>query len=589
MGRRPKINRSPNTRASPPRATTAGGTQETAAIATVCGLLLLAVLLVFGQTARHAFVNYDDGQYVYENPRVTSGLTARNLAWAFTQTHSYNWHPLTWLSHMLDWQLFGSWAGGHHLTNVLLHAANAILLFLVLRRMIGAVWPSALAAALFAIHPLRVESVAWVAERKDVLSGLFFMLTLAAYVRYVRRPPAWGRYLAVVGLFALGLMAKPMLVTLPLVLLLLDFWPLGRWRAADGVATRGRALLLEKIPLFAMAAVSCAVTLYAQRKAILPIDLVPWPWRITNALVACVAYLGQMFYPAGLAVLYPHPGKNVPPWEAAAALVLLAGISVAAMVLRRKRPYLLVGWLWYLLTLVPVIGLVQVGVQAMADRYTYLPQIGLATIIACAAADLSARWRPRRWTCAAAAAAVVAATMVCAWRQTSTWRDSETLWNHALENTSANCVAHANLGLAMLQQNRLREAIAQYREAAAINPAYAEAYLNVGVCLRKQGNVDAAIAWYRKAAETRPDYAEAYYNLGNAMLQKGSVDDAAAWYQKAVAANPDCADAHYNLGMVLQSRGRLDEGVAHFEAVLAIEPENAEVRDAIARLRHRGK
>ena len=371
--------------------------RNTYTVAAVCGFLLLAVALVFGQTVRHDFVNYDDNAYVYENPQVAGGLTAHGIAWAFTSFHVSNWHPLTWLSHMLDCQFYGLHAGGHHLTNVLLHAATAILLFLVLRRMTGDLWPSAFVAAVFAIHPLRAESVAWVAERKDVLSGLFFMLTLGAYAGYARRPFSLGRYLTVVLLFALGLMAKPMLVTLPFVLLLLDYWPLGRIgpHRRTGISSF-RRVVVEKIPLLALTAASCVATVIAQGTAVIAIDVIPLPSRIANALVSYVAYMGQLFYPAGLAVLYPHPEGGLPIWKVAASSLVLAGISAAALVWRRRFPYLFVGWFWYVGMLVPVIGLVQVGLHAMADRYTYLPQIGLCIAVTWGVAQLAAS---RRYHC----------------------------------------------------------------------------------------------------------------------------------------------------------------------------------------------
>ena len=364
------------------------------AVPAVCIFLLLAVAVVFGPTIRHEFVNYDDDDYVYENPQVARGFTAPGIVWAFTHFHSGNWHPLTWLSHMVDCQLYGlDHPGGHHLTNVLLHAASCLVLFVVLRQMTGDLWPSAFVASLFAIHPLHVESVAWVAERKDVLSGLFFMLTLAAYVSYARRPFSLLRYLLTTALFALGLMAKPMLVTLPFVLLLLDYWPLGRIGATSQPVSREsrlpqqsspalRRVLLEKLPWLAMAAASCAATFLAQGTSVVVVQRLPLLTRIDNALVSYAAYLGQFFYPAGLAALYPHPQSSLPIWKIVAAVLLLLGVSLAALACRRKCPYLLVGWLWYLGMLVPVIGLVQVGSQAMADRYTYLTQIGLYIALA---------------------------------------------------------------------------------------------------------------------------------------------------------------------------------------------------------------
>ncbi len=345
------------------------------AVILVSCFLFLAVLAVFGRTVRYGFVNFDDDQYVYRNAHVTGGLSGQDVVWAFSHFYAANWHPLTWLSHMLDWDVYQQAAWGHHLSSVLLHAAAAILLFLALRRMTAALWPSALVAALFAIHPLRVESVAWIAERKDVLSGVFFMLTLLAYADYARRPGVL-RYLWVVLAYVLGLMAKPMLVTVPLVLLLLDYWPLGRLGA-------WRRCVLEKLPLLALAAASCVATILAQRAVIAAAaDTFPFSWRLGNVPYSYVAYTVQFFYPVGLTPKYPYPPGGPPGWQAIAAALTLGGVTILALLAARKHPYLIVGWLWYLGMLVPVIGLVQVGSQPMADRYTYLPQIGLSIMLA---------------------------------------------------------------------------------------------------------------------------------------------------------------------------------------------------------------
>ena len=391
----------------------------------VCVFLIAITWLVFGQTLSHEFVNFDDHVYVYENPVITGGLTLPGIIWAFTHSHARNWHPLTTISHMLDCQLFGLNAGGHHFTNVFLHTIAVVSLFLVLRQMTGgpsrtgSLWPSAFVAALFAIHPLHVESVAWISERKDVLSGVFFMLTLSAYVRYARRPSV-ARYVMMTILFALGLMSKPMLVTLPFVLLLLDYWPLGRGRGMEISGERSevrrersvvsgqwsvvsrrwsvvRGLVVEKIPLFALSTASCLATLLVQRQAAGSIDQLPFAWRVNNAIVTCVAYIWQMLWPVKLAVFYPHPDNRLLLWQIFLALALLIAITVAVIALRQKRPYLIAGWLWYLGMLVPVIGLVQVGEQARADRYTYLPQVGLYLALTWTIVDLSASWRRRSW------------------------------------------------------------------------------------------------------------------------------------------------------------------------------------------------
>ena len=347
----------------------------------LCAGLALVTSVAFFPALRNNFVNFDDNTYVYENPKVVAGLTRSGITWAFTHFHSNNWHPLTWLSHMLDCQLYRLNAGGHHFTSVLLHAVVAILLFIVLQKMTGAVWRAAFVAAVFAIHPLRVESVAWISERKDILSGLFFMLTLAAYVNHARAPSV-GRYLVVLLLYAFGLMCKPMLVSLPLVLLLIDYWPLRRFTDPSSA----RRLFIEKLPLIGLAALSCLVTLFAQRSTTASIAHIPLAWRVGNAAVACMIYIVQMIWPLHLAPFYPHPADEqlapgvtdqLPAWQIVLAIVVIIGVSIAAVLWRKQRPYVFTGWFWYLIMLGPVIGIVQVGLQAHADRYTYLPQIGL--------------------------------------------------------------------------------------------------------------------------------------------------------------------------------------------------------------------
>ncbi len=528
----------------------------------MCGFLAVAVALVFGQTVRHAFVNYDDDQYVYENAHVAKGLNAQSIEWAFTTTHSANWHPLTWLSHMLDCQMYGLNAGGHHLTNVDLHAAVAILLLLVLWRMTRKLWPSVFVAVVFAIHPLRVESVAWVSERKDILSGLWFMLTLAAYVSYARRPFSLARYSAVVVLFAAGLMTKPMLVTLPFVLLLLDYWPLGRLSRKDGVRTNIRdgntetvsaagptanrtsllrRPLVEKIPLMALAAASCMATLIAQREAVVSLDSIPFVARIGNAIVACVAYMGELFWPAGLAVFYPHPGSDLPIWKVVVAVLILTGITMAAVVWRRRCPYVLVGWLWYLGMLVPVIGLVQVGRQSMADRYTYLPQIGLCIAIAWGVTELIAASPYRRSVCAVLSVLVVVGLMGCAWHDAAYWRDGESLWRRALECTSSNAVAHYGLGVALQRSGQADEAMAEYRKALEIKPGYAEAANNLALLLQQCGRYQDAKAYYQQALAAEPNYADVHVNFGGLLTHLGEIDEAIVQYKQGIAANPNCA------------------------------------------------
>ncbi len=388
------------------------------AVLVVCALLLLATAAVFGQTLDFGFVNFDDRTYVSENPHLAAGLTTETIGWAFTTDCCSNWHPLTWLSYLLDHQLYGLKPWGYHLSNVVLHGAAAVLLFLVLWRMTGDLWPSALVAAVFAVHPLRAESVAWISERKDVLSGLFFMLTLGAYAGYAGRPFSWARYLALVLLFALGLMAKPMLVTLPLVLLLLDFWPLGRIRLSAAAAALPRRVLAEKLPLLALSAASCAATWWAQQKAMSDFDALPSTSRAANAAVSCLTYVGQLFYPVKLAVFYPYPPHGYAVWQVA-ALLLLAGVTAGVVAYWRRFPWLPVGWFWYLGMLAPVIGLVQVGAQANADRYTYLPQIGLLIALVWSVKGVLQARPEHAWVAGVAAAVVVLALMACAWQQTT--------------------------------------------------------------------------------------------------------------------------------------------------------------------------
>lgn len=538
-------------------------------------LLVAAVWVVFGQTARHQFVDYDDPQYVCRNQRVLDGLSAQGVIWALTTRHAGNWHPLTWLSHMLDSQLFGEWPGGHHLTSVALHAASALLLFGFLRRMTGSIWPSAFAAALFAVHPLRAESVAWVAERKDVLSGFFFMLTLWAYVGYVRRTFSWARYLSVAAAFAIGLMAKPMLVTVPFVLLLLDYWPLKRagaiWsREGQGGIAFGR-LMLEKVPLFVLAAVSCVLTVWAQSSAVRSLEELPVAARVANAVAAYVGYLRQMIWPAGLAVFYPHPGNSLPGWRTLLDLLLLAAISAGALACARKRPYVLVGWLWYLGMLVPVIGLLQVGEQAMADRYTYLPQIGLYLALAWWWADVAGAHLSRRWA-STVPLVLLAALLVCARRQVSYWRDSEKLWSHALECTPDNYTAYCSLGTEMLNRGLATEAVDQYRRALKVRSDYPIAHNNLGLALAACGKHGEAIAQYQVALEIAPRYADALCNLGFELERRGLTNQAAIYYAEALGAEPDHAEAHVNLGNLLRGSGQIGKAIHHYREALRSKP-----------------
>ncbi len=538
--------------------------------AVMASLLVALTLVVFGPVCGHDFTLYDDGLYVTNNRVVQAGVTAKGLSWAFTTSHASNWHPVTWVSHMLDVSLYGLNPAGHHLTSLLLHAANAALLFLVLFRMTGAPWQSAFAAALFAVHPLHVESVAWVAERKDVLSTFFWMATLWAYLRYTERPrPA--RYLLVMVLFAAGLMAKPMLVTLPVTLLLLDYWPLGRI-AAPGAAA---AVLREKIPLFALSIASAAVTLAAQVTGASAVSLerIPAAARLSNAVVAGATYVLKTVWPASLAVYYPHPGAGQAAWKIAAAAALVIGITILVVRRAKRSPYLATGWFWYLATLVPIIGLVQVGSQSMADRYTYVPLIGLFVAVSWGAPELASAWRFRRPVLAISAGAVLCALAAATSVQLRYWRSDVALFSHALDVTSGNWLAEMNLGVALDKLGRADEAIAHYREAVRIRPDYAEAHYNLGVDMARKGQAEEAIAQYRRTLEIWPDYPYAHNNLGLALEREGKTDEAVAHYRAAVRSLPTFALAHNNLGSALGSQGKFDEAMSHFREAARIAPD----------------
>ncbi len=559
----------------------------------VCMALAATVWLVFGQTLNHEFVNYDNDVYVYENPQIKAGLSWQGIAWAFTHIHVDEWWPLTSLSHMADCELYGLNPWGHHLTNVLLHAATVIFLFLALHRLTGAFWRSAFVAAVFAIHPLRVESVAWVTERKDVLCGLFFALTLWAYVRYARQPFAIGRYLLVVLFFALGLLSKAAVVPLPFLLLLLDYWPLRRIAFASGFRLQKprelKRVVLEKIPLLALALIACVTTIVAV-KEVHPLDELTMPWRVANALVAYATYLWQMIYPAGLCVFYPHPQQHLAIWQIALSASALVVISVAVICAWRRQPYLLVGWLWYLGMLVPVIGLVQVGSQAHADRYTYLPQIGLYVMAAWGAVAWSANWRFRRTVRALAAVAILAGLGIGAYRQTTHWRNSESLWQRALAGTSNNYLAHNNLGSTFADQRKWPTAISHYEAAIRMKPNYAEAYYNLGVALAAQERLDDAIERYGQALRLKPNYVDALNNLGNALAAQGRLDEAILRYEAALRLRPDHPQAHYNFGNALTKQRKFDQAIQHYERALQIHPDFADAHFNLAnRLAAQGK
>jgi tetratricopeptide (TPR) repeat protein len=525
--------------------------------------------MVFSQTLHHQFINYDDPLYVIDNAHVRAGLTWHGIAWAFTHVHSQNWHPLTTMSHMLDCQLFGLNPGAHHLVNVFLHSIAALLLFIFLQQTTARVWLSAFVAAAFAIHPLRVESVAWIAERKDVLSGVFFMLTLIAYARYVRAPSA-SRYVAMSILFACGLMSKPMLVTTPFVLLLLDYWPLQRFERSTtepaGAERRGREgprgltsgdasqsitkLLIEKLPLFALVAGSVMMTLWAQNFALGSTEYLPLQWRISNAVFSYFEYIRQTFWPHNLIPFYVHPENRLETWRLVIAAAILILISAVAFVRRRQNPYLIVGWLWYLVMLIPVIGIVQVGLQGHADRYTYLPQIGLLVAIAWSLWDLTRALSAQKILLSGAAIIAIATLSILSWKQTRHWRDTETLWRHTLAVTPESDVAHAGLGGILFVRGQIEEAIQQYESALRLRGGNTAAHFGLGRALAAKQKTDAAIFHFEKALEIQPDYIGASNDLGIAFASKGELGRAIEAWRQTLAFDPDNADALNNIAWV---------------------------------------
>jgi Tfp pilus assembly protein PilF len=578
----------------------------------ICLFLAITIIAIYWQVNNHDFVYFDDNEYITENRHVQTGLTSGNITWAFTAFHAGNWHPLTWISHMLDCQLFGLKPGLHHLVNLFFHMANTILLFLILYRMTKGLWQSAFVAAVFAIHPLHVESVAWVTERKDVLSTFFWMLTMGAYVFYVERREL-KRYLLALFFFALGLMAKPMLVTLPFVLLLLDYWPLRRLTIGKSSVnehtqsekspnthrkkkerrrsaikaehinktekqTRQRGVIvqivLEKVPFFVLSLASSIVTYMAQQKggAVGSLQSFPLPARIANALVSYCGYIGKMIWPADLAVLYPHPGM-FPIWEVVAA-VLFLGLTTFLIIRNVKRyPYLTTGWLWFLGTLVPVIGLVQVGVQAMADRYTYVPLIGVSIMVAWGVPEVLKKWRHRNAALATVAVITLSIFSYATWKQVGYWQNSTTLFKHTLEKTTNNPIMLNNMGNVLEGEGRLDEAISHYTEALQIDPNLSDSYNNIGLALTKQGRADEAIPNFLKAIRINPNHAAAHYNLGTVLASQGKLDEAINHFRESIRIKPEHDKAYNNLGNVLLMQGIIDEAIESYREALRINPD----------------
>jgi Flp pilus assembly protein TadD len=572
--------------------------------------LVALTLVVYAQARHFQFVNWDDPNYVTENPTVLGGLSWHSVWWALTRGDSPYWHPVTWLSHLVDVTLFGMDAGAHHAVSVVLHAANTVVLFWVLRRIMGHVGPSLAIAAIFAVHPLHVESVAWIAERKDVLSGFFLLAALWAYVRYVEQP-SWRRYAAVAGAFALALMAKPMVVTFPLLLLLLDYWPLGRLAGAAQSAGTWRRLIVEKLPLFLMAAADSAVTVGLQARvgAMASLEALPVATRMSRALISYIDYAGQAIWPLHLAAFYPQ--RSVTPTLVALAAAMLAGVSGAAVAWRRRCPYVFVGWFWYLLTLAPVIGLLQAGEQARADRFMYMPLVGLLFIFVGGGLDLLSALKAGPLAPVLAATLVVALCLPTAWAEAATWKDSVTLWRHAVDATSGNYKAyeklgeaerdlgqldearldyekalafeppnsplyaaliHNDLGLVFERQGRESEAVREYTTAVTLDPSLVAGQINLADAFATTGRFSEAVDHFTAAIRLEPGAAEAYVGLGNILLGQGRAREATEPFSKAIRLRPDLPDAHNGLGAALADAGSARAAMAEFEEALRLRP-----------------
>ena len=540
--------------------------------------LTLVILGLFWRVHKFEFVNYDDNKYVTENRHIFTGLTLANVVWVFTSEHCDNWHPLTGLSHILDCELFGLNAGWHHLVNLLFHIINTVLVFVVFRIFTGAFWQSAFTAAVFGLHPLHVESVAWISERKDMLSTLFWLLTMWAYFCYVKNPKL-SKYILTLGLFAMGLMSKPMLVTLPFVLLLLDYWPLERLTFADW--NNVRHLVLEKVPFLMLSAISCVITVLVQAKtgALKNIDELNFSVRASNAVVSYARYILKMVWPTKLAVFYPHPGGTLPDWQIIVAALLLVVVTFLVVRKGKRYKYLPMGWFWFLGTLVPVIGLVQVGGQAMADRYTYITLTGLFIIIAWGANDILTGWKHKKNILGLVSCAVIFILAILTSFQVGYWHDSVSLFDHAIKVTDKNYLAYGNRGFAYCNKGEYDKALSDLDKAIAINPRDFLSYNNRGnIYAKVKGEYAKAISDYNKSIEINPRYAEAYNNRGNTYaVSEGDYDKAISDYNKAIEINPNYVDAYSNRGNVYsQGKGEYLKAIPDYKKVLEINPTDAQ-------------
>jgi protein O-mannosyl-transferase len=556
---------------------------------------MIATLCIYSQIQDHEFTNFDDAIYccleVYE-----AGITSESVKWAFTTFATGNWFPVTWFSHILDYQLYGLHAKGHHLTSLFLHIANAIILFIVLSSMTGKLWQCGFVAAMFAFHPLNVESVAWAAERKNVLSTLFWLMTMWAYIHYAEKPTI-KRYGLVFLFFTLGLMSKSMLVTLPFALLLLDYWPLRRLKfgqergnsdtSEKSIAKRSEVfrLVLEKIPLFLLTTGLSIVTFIAQKSFgnMNYTENLTFSTRLTNAMVSYLEYLGKMIWPSGLSIFYPHPGNTLAVWKGILCGMALVGITIISIRLIRKAPYFPVGWFWYLGTLVPVIGIVQVGGQAMADRYIYIPLIGILIIVAWGVPELISKWHYKEKVLSISVGIIIFTSLITTWRQVSYWEDSITIFKHTIrvaDKKNPNlAIIYNNLGIALFAEQKNEEAISHYKMAIKLKPTHTKAHYNLGIILFAEGKNEEAISHYKMAIKLNPNFTNAHYNLGIILFAKGKNEEAISHYKMAIKLNPNFTNAHYNLGIVLVQKGEMKEAVHHFRETVRLRPDLVAARD----------
>jgi protein O-mannosyl-transferase len=548
----------------------------------ICIFLLLSTFAVYSQVQDHAFLNLDDPIYISENPNLKDGLSLESVIWAFTTSYDGNWFPLTWISHLLDYQLFGLSPKGHHLSSLLFHIANALLLFLVLLRMTGALWKSSFVALLFALHPLNIESVAWVSERKNVLSAFFWMLTLWAYTSYIYKPE-FKRYLILTFFFVLGLMSKAMLVTLPFVLLLLDYWPLRRFINVNRCETSHSHkplsfyyLIIEKVPLLVLSFGSSITTFIVQKfgGAVQSDISVPLKARIINAFVSYINYLKMMIWPKGMAILYPHPG-TLPSWQGVVCAMVLLFITILVLQRVKSKPYLAIGWFWYLGTLVPVIGLVQVGVQAMADRYSYIPLIGIFITVAWGLPELVEEWGFKNKVLIFLALTYIPVLMLLTWTNIHHWKNSISIFRHAISVTEIAypdfAIVHNNLGRALRFEHR-KEAIHHYNMAIQINPKYALAYYNLGNALYKERRFEEAVSHFQTTIKLQPDFYIAHYNLGTLLIIMRRFEEGIHHFKMAIKYKPDFPDTHFNLGAVLLSQHNTVDAIIHYKAAINLKP-----------------